>query len=68
MKTNKQTKEKEREKERERKRGKKTERKNIYLFFAEKYLYTFIPLYRVSKIPKPFSFYSVAMKYAKTLE
>lgn len=61
MKTNKQRK-------RERKRGKKKERKNIYLFFAEKYLWTFIPLYRISKIPKPFSFYSVAIKYAKTLE
>ena len=55
--TNKQR-EKEREKERERKRGKET----------EKYLQIFIPRYRISKIPKTFSFYSVAMRYAKTQE
>ena len=62
MKTNKQ-----RKREREREGKRKKERTYIY-FFAEKYLWTFIPLYRISKIPKPFSFYSVAIKYAKTLE
>lgn len=66
MKTNKQT-NKGRKKERERKRVEKKERKNIYLSFCWKVFVDLYTTYRISKIPKAFIFYPVAMKYAKTL-
>ena len=66
MKTNKQTKgERKRERKREKERERDWKKELILIFLLKK---TFVPLYRISKIPKPFSFYSVAMKYAKTLE